>query len=173
MVRAISLRRSRGAFQSSFIPQSRSMGRAWYLVLAVAACSAPKIPLGDPQAEIAAMLRRSAADWNRGDLEGFMGDYARDSLTSYMSGGHVQYGWQALHDRYQAVYFASGKHRDSLAFEEPHVRPLTLDLALATARFALRRGDAVTASGPFTLLLQKRGDRWQILHDHTSADSKP
>src|SRR2546427_6088140 len=68
MVRAISLRRSRGAFQSSFIPQSRSMGRAWYLVLAVAACSAPKVPLGDPQAEIAAMLVRSAADWNRGDL---------------------------------------------------------------------------------------------------------
>src|SRR2546426_2673119 len=82
MVGAISLRRSRGAFQSGFIPQSRSMCRAWYLVLAVAACSAPKVPLGDPQAEIAAMLVRSAADWNRGDLTGFMGDYARDSMTS-------------------------------------------------------------------------------------------
>jgi len=30
----------------------------------------------------------------------------------------------------------------------------------------------VTASGPFTLILQKRGARWQILHDHTSADPK-
>src|SRR2546422_11446362 len=84
MVGAISLRRSRGALQSGFIPQSRSMCRAWYLVLAVAACSAPKVPLGDPQAEIAAMLVRSAADWNRGDLAGFMGDYAKDSMTSYV-----------------------------------------------------------------------------------------
>jgi len=136
------------------------------------ACSAPSIVAGDPQREIAAMLQRSAADWNRGDLAGFMGDYAKDSLTSYVSLGHVQYGWQALYDHYQTAYFASSKRRDSLTFDEVRVRPLTLDLALCTARFQLRRGDSVTASGPFTLLLQKRGDRWLILHDHTSADPK-
>jgi beta-aspartyl-peptidase (threonine type) len=127
---------------------------------------------GDPQVEIAAMLQRSASDWNRGDLAGFMGDYARDSLTSYVNAGHVQYGWQKLYDRYQAVYFAPGKTRDSLAFEEVRVRPLTRELALCTARFKLLRGDSVTASGPFTLLLQKRGERWRILHDHTSADPR-
>jgi ketosteroid isomerase-like protein len=136
------------------------------------ACSAPDVAPGDPQAEIAAMLERSARDWNRGDLAGFMSDYAKDSLTSYVSAGHVQYGWQKLYDRYQTNYFAPGKFRDSLAFAEVRVRPLTRDLALCTARFALRRGDAVTASGPFTLVLQKRGDRWLILHDHTSADPK-
>ena len=119
------------------------------------------------------MLGRSAADWNRGDLAGFMSDYARDSLTSYVSGGHVQYGWQKLFDRYQANHFAPGKSRDSLTFEEVRVRPLTMDLAYATARFLLHRGDSLVASGPFTLILQKLGDRWQILHDHTSADSKP
>jgi len=184
MARAISRRRSRGTFRGcgsqseSYVGATRELQRrdvrgVWCMMaIGVAACAAPKVPLGDPQAEIAAMLRRSAADWNRGDLEGFMGDYARDSLTSYMSGGHVQYGWQALHDRYQAVYFAPGKHRDSLAFAEVRVRPLTLDLALCTARFQLSRGDSVTASGPFTLILQKRGDRWQILHDHTSSDPK-
>jgi ketosteroid isomerase-like protein len=143
------------------------------MVMALAACAAPKVPLGDPQTEIAATLTRSAADWNRGDLSGFMGDYARDSLTSYVSGGHVQYGWQPLYDRYQATYFAPGKSRDSLSFDEIRVRPLTTDLAFATARFLLHRGDSVTASGPFTLILQKRGDRWLILHDHTSADPSP
>src|SRR5207245_10551903 len=51
MAQAISLGRSRGAFQSSFLPKSGSMYRAWYLVLAVAACSAPKVPLGAPHAE--------------------------------------------------------------------------------------------------------------------------
>ena len=119
------------------------------------------------------MLRRSAGAWNRGDLAGFMSDYARDSLTSYVSGGHVQYGWQKLFDRYQATYFAPGKSHDSLTFEEVRVRALTMDLAYATARFQLRRDDSVIASGPFTLILQKQGDRWQILHDHTSSDAKP
>ena len=138
----------------------------------VISCSAPKQRLGDPQQEIGAMLQRSASDWNRGDLDGFMSDYAKDSLTSYVAGAHVQYGWQPLYDRYQKNYFAPGKSRDSLAFEELRVRALTLDLAYATARFKLSRGDSVVASGPFTLVLQRRGEHWQILHDHTSADPK-
>ena len=149
------------------------MRRASYVVLAmIAACSAPKQRLGDPQQEIGAMLQRSAADWNRGDLDGFMSDYAKDSLTSYMAGAHVQYGWQPLYDRYHQSYFAPGKFRDSLSFDELRVRALTLDLAYATARFTLSRGDSVVASGPFTLVLQKRGEHWQILHDHTSSDPK-
>src|SRR5439155_81677 len=104
-----------------------------------------KLPLGDPQAEIAQMLAHSAANWNAGDLAAFMSDYARDSLTSYVTGGHVQYGWQPLYDHYQAAYFAPGKTRDSLTFEEVRVRPLTLDLALCTARFVLHHGGAVAA----------------------------
>jgi ketosteroid isomerase-like protein len=138
----------------------------------VMACSAPKIPLGNPSEEIAAMLQRSASDWNHGDLAGFMSDYAHDSLTSYMSAGHIQYGWQALYDRYQANYFAPGKARDSLSFDELHVRVLTPDFAYATARFKLSRRDSVVASGPFTLILQRQGDRWRILHDHTASDPK-
>jgi ketosteroid isomerase-like protein len=136
------------------------------------ACSAPREKLGNPSQEIAAMLQRSAADWNRGDLAGFMSDYAKDSLTSYMSNGHVQYGWQPLYDRYQRNYFAAGKSRDSLSFDELRVRVLTPDLAYATARFKLSRGDSVVASGPFTLVLQRQGDRWRILHDHTASDPK-
>jgi ketosteroid isomerase-like protein len=137
------------------------------------ACAVPKVSTGDPRTEVAATLARSANDWNRGDLDGFMSDYAKDSLTGYVTGGHVQYGWQPMYDRYQAAYFAPGKSRDSLSFEEIRVRPLTMDLALATARFQLHRGDSLVASGPFTLILQKRGDRWLILHDHTSPDSRP
>ena len=149
------------------------MRRLGWSILALAACAAPSVPVGDPRAEIAASLARSASDWNRGDLDAFMGDYAKDSLTGYVTGGHVQYGWQAMYDHYQEAYFAPGKSRDSLSFEEIRVRALTMDLAFATARFQLHRGDSLVASGPFTLILQKRGQRWLILHDHTSSDPKP
>ncbi len=143
------------------------------LMVLAAACAAPKVPTGSPQQEITAALTRSASDWNRGDLDGFMSDYAKDSTVSYVTAGHVQYGWQPLYDHYKATYFAPGKSRDSLSFVDVRVQPLTMDLAFATARFELHRGDSLTASGPFTLILQKRGPRWQILHDHTSADPKP
>ncbi len=151
------------------------MHRAWALAAVLAGCAAPNTSVsgGDSTAEITAMLTRSAADWNRGDLAGFMGDYAKDSTTSYVTGGHVQYGWQPLYDHYQQTYFAPGKSRDSLTFEEVHVRRLSSDIAFATARFRLLRRDSTVGSGPFTIILQKQGDRWQILHDHTSADPKP
>jgi ketosteroid isomerase-like protein len=145
----------------------------WCAAALAAACAAPKVPTGDPAQEIAATLARSAGDWNRGDLDGFMSDYVKDSTVSYVTGGHVQYGWQPLYDHYQADYFAPGKSRDSLSFVDIRVRALTMDLAFTTARFELHRGDSLVASGPFTLILQKRGDRWLILHDHTSADPKP
>ena len=148
--------------------------RSWCgIAVLAAACAAPKVPTGNPEQEITAALTRSASDWNRGDLDGFMSDYAKDSTTSYVTAGHVQYGWQPLYDHYNSGYFAPGKSRDSLSFVEVRVRPLTMDLAFATARYQLHRGDSLVSSGPFTLILQKRGARWLILHDHTSADPKP
>lgn len=150
------------------------MRRTWYVMLAAgAACAAPQQAPENPGAAISAMLARSAADWNRGDLAGFMSDYANDSLTTYVSQGHLLHGWQALYDRYQKAYFAPGKVRDSLAFEEVHVRPLGPDAALCSARFKLLRANVVTASGPFTLVLERRAGRWYIVHDHTSSDPTP
>ena len=148
--------------------------RGWPLALgAVAMLACDVDTAGDPQAEILATLTRSAADWNRGDLNGFMSDYLQDSSLSFVSGRGVLYGWQALFDRYERAFFQPGAPRDSLTFTNLAVRPLDDDLALATARFQLNRGDSVVASGPFTLILEKRGARWLIIHDHSSSDPKP
>lgn len=152
------------------------MRAIWYVVWCAAllpACRPSDNAAADPTADIQDMLGRSAAAWNRGDLAGFMDDYVRDSLTSFVSGRGVVYGWQTLHDRYYASYFAAGKSRDSLAFEQVRARPLGPDAALATARFALHRGDSVVASGPFTLVLRRDDGRWRIVHDHTSSDPTP
>lgn len=116
-----------------------------------------------------AQFARSAAAWNRGDLDSFMSDYVRDSLTSFVSGGHLHHGYDFIRNRY-APRFAPGAQRDSLRFEEFSVRPVTGDFALVSARYILYRNGAVTASGPFTLLMQHRPEGWKILHDHSSSD---
>lgn len=121
------------------------------------------------QAEIEQVFDRSARDWNAGDLDGFMSDYAREDSTSYISRGQVRYGF----DRIRAAYasrFAPGAARDSLRFENLAARPLGDAHALVTARFILHRGDSTTASGPFTVVMERRADGWKILHDHTSTD---
>lgn len=139
----------------------------------LAACAAPAARTPDATVEVTALLAASAGAWNRGDLAAFMADYANDSTLSYVSGGHFISGWQALHDRYYQSFFAPGKTHDSLAYENLAVRALAPDVALATARFRLLRGDSTVSSGPFTLVLQRRGGRWLIVHDQTASDPTP
>lgn len=143
------------------------MMRMTLVVVALAACSGPAPD--DPTPAIERMLLASAAAWNRGDLEAFLDDYLRDSTTSFVSAGRVHYGWDWIRDNY-APSFAPDAARDSLRFEDPAARPLGRDHALATARFVLFRGDSITASGPFTLILRRSERGWKIVHDHTSRD---
>ena len=122
-------------------------------------------------AEFEAQFQASAAAWNSGNLDAFMADYARDSLTTYMGRRAPVYGWSTIRSQYEPS-FRPGARRDSLRFEGLAARALSPTLALVTARFILHRGDSVTASGPFTLVMERRPDGWKILHDHTSTDPR-
>lgn len=149
------------------------------IVAAAAACRASSQPPATPdpaaglglKREITAQFARSADDWNRGDLEGFLSDYAPDSNTTFVDGFRARRGFGWIRDNY-APRFSPGARRDSLHFEEIEIRPLSPYLALVTARFVLERVGKVTASGPFTLVMEHRPDGWKILHDHTSSDPR-
>jgi uncharacterized protein (TIGR02246 family) len=154
------------------------MVRAIPLALALlVACSSPP-PSPPPLQDRAALtssfqeqFARSADAWNRGDLDAFLSDYAADGLTSFVSGGHLHQGMDFIRQHY-APRFAPGASRDSLRFEEFDVRPLSPTLSLVTARFILHNTEGTTASGPFTLVMERRSDGWKILHDHTSTDAR-
>jgi ketosteroid isomerase-like protein len=121
--------------------------------------------------QMVTQLERAASDWNRGDLESFLSDYAPESTTTFVDGRRARHGFDFIRENY-APRFAPGARRDSLRFEEVEVRPLSSTLALVTARFILHRGGTVTASGPFTLVMEQRPEGWKILHDHSSSDPR-
>ena len=146
------------------------------LALLVACSSPPPSPQSLPDraaltSSFQQQFSRSADAWNRGDLDAFLSDYAQDSLTSYVSAGHLVKGIDVIRSHYEPR-FAPGATRDSLRFEEFDVRPLSPTLALLTARFILYNTGGTTASGPFTLVMERRSDGWKILHDHTSTDAR-
>jgi ketosteroid isomerase-like protein len=120
---------------------------------------------------ITAQLERAAGDWNRGDLEGFLSDYAAESTTTYVDGRRPRAGIDFIRSTY-ASRFSPGADRGTLHFEEVQVRPLSGTLALVTARFVLQRRSGINAAGPFTLVMERRGTEWKILHDHTSSDPR-
>jgi ketosteroid isomerase-like protein len=120
---------------------------------------------------ISAQLERSASDWNRGDLNAFLSDYAPESTTTFVDGRRARAGIDFIRGVY-APRFSPGARRDSLHFEELEVRPLSATLALVTARYILQSKADVTASGPFTLVMERRQEGWKILHDHSSSDPR-
>lgn len=132
----------------------------------VAACGDPAVP-ADPAADIAAMLDQSAVAWNQGDLDGFMASYLDDSATVFVTADSAHQGFGWIRARY-APRFAPGALRDSLRFERIDTRALGPEYAVATAQYVLVRGDSVTATGPFTIVLRRTPDGWKIIHDHTS-----
>jgi beta-aspartyl-peptidase (threonine type) len=155
--------------------------RAMVLVtIVLAACrgSARPTPAPGPGPDSAALTRlitaqleRSAVDWNRGDLDGFLSDYAPESTTTFIDGRRARQGIDFIRGIY-APRFSPGARRDSLHFEEVQVRGLSPMLAVVTARFVLQRGSEITASGPFTLVMERRPEGWKILHDHSSSDPR-
>ena len=122
---------------------------------------------GGAEQEVRRVLEKQVAEWNAGNLAGFMETYERSGSTRFASGGDVLFGWQTVFDRSRGKY--GGKDTmGTLRMSDIDVQVLGPDSALAFGRWHLKRqgGDS---SGLYTLLLRKTPEGWRIVHDHTSA----
>jgi ketosteroid isomerase-like protein len=126
---------------------------------------------GTVQGIVRGILEQQAQDWNDGNVEKFMRGYYQSDSTRFASGGDVSIGWKAVLERYKQKYpnrAAMGK----LTFSDIDVTVLSPDAALAFGRWQLQREND-NPSGLFTLLFRNTTDGWRIVHDHTSAATKP
>jgi ketosteroid isomerase-like protein len=117
------------------------------------------------EARLVPMLVATAANWNKGDLEGFIAPYG-DSATYMTVDGPVHRADMRRH--YETKYFAPGVQRQTLHYEQLSVRPLGDHYALMTGRYVLDGGAAPPRTGWFTLVWGETPDGWRILHDHSS-----
>lgn len=111
-------------------------------------------------------MAAQVAAWNRGDIDGFMGGYARSETTEFVSGDKLTRGWQVVCDRYRKKYDTPEK-MGRLTFSDVKITLLSGDAAIVLGRWQLvRRGDK--PHGLFTLLFRRTPVGWRIVHDHTS-----
>jgi len=122
---------------------------------------------GAAEREIRNVLAAQVAAWNRGDVNGYMGGYARGNSAEFVSGDRLTRGWQTVRDRYARKYNSREK-MGTLTFSELSIVPLSADAAFVTGRWALAR-KSDKPHGRFTLLFRRTTDGWRIVHDHTSA----
>lgn len=115
------------------------------------------------------MLHASAEAWTRGDLDGFLGDYAEDA-TFVGSSGLIE-GRERIREGYVRGYWRDGTPPDGLRFRELEIRTVGSEAAVAVGRYELYDRDtgASTDSGLFSLTLRRIGTTWKIVHDHSSA----
>jgi ketosteroid isomerase-like protein len=143
-----------------------------YVITAVvlSALAGSSVNAASPSAaekEIRNVLTAQVAAWNRGDVDGYMGGYARGNSTEFVSGDRLTRGWRTVRDRYVRKYNSREK-MGTLTFSELNIVPLSGDAAFVTGAWALaRKGDK--PHGRFTLFFRRTADGWRIVHDHTSA----
>ncbi len=126
------------------------------------------------QFQLSDELKKNATAWNRGDLDGFLANYVATDDFSYVSGGQIVKGFDALKERYVKRYGDSPESMGKLSFSDIDVWRLGEDRALLVGRWKLNREDAAekrTDDGVFTLVMVKDGTDWKIFHDHTSLSS--
>ncbi len=135
-------------------------GALWLTIIVTAAAA------DDPAI---AVIQRSAADWNRGDIEAFVQSYEDSPETTFVGAG-MSHGTSNILNRYRHNY-PDQWHMGKLTFSDLQPRPLTSSLAIVTGRFTLERAEEAggRSSGVFTLVLRKGSAGWRIIHDHTSS----
>ena len=119
--------------------------------------------------DIRAMMEKSQANWNRGDLAAFAADYEDSPDTTFVGKDVTRGGTAAVLARYQAHY-PNREAMGTLTYSELSIRVLAPDIVLATGKFSLQRTAAGggDASGRFTLVIRKTPKGWKIIHDHSS-----
>jgi beta-aspartyl-peptidase (threonine type) len=110
------------------------------------------------------------ADWNKGDLDAFLGGYWNSPKVVFQSGGNRFDGWEALRQRYRRRYREEGRAMGQLEFSGLEIERLGAEAALARGRWRLTMPDGTKPGGLFTVIFRKLPDGWKIIHDHTSAD---
>lgn len=106
--------------------------------------------------------------WNAGDIDGFVKSY-KDSPETIFIGKQVSKGYQQILDDYRHN-FTTRASMGNLVYSEIEVTELSDTFAICTGRYHLDRPrkEGGPADGLFSLVLEKTGEGWKIVLDHTT-----
>lgn len=121
---------------------------------------------GVVERELITLLEAQRDAWNRGNIEEFLAPYWNSEKLTFSSGGEVRRGFNATRERYLKTY-PDRKAMGVLEFSDLEVTELGTQSAMVLGTWKLTR-DAGPLGGNFTLVVQRLGGEWKIIHDHTS-----
>jgi ketosteroid isomerase-like protein len=139
------------------------------LALALASPLAAAAQGSPDSAAIVAIMDKSVADWNRGDIDAFATSY-KDSPDILFIGHSISRGYAQMVATYKKSY-STREQMGTLSFSQLEVQPLDAHFATVTGHFHLERTAAGggNANGYFLLVFEKTPAGWKIVRDDTTA----
>ena len=116
--------------------------------------------------EITAMLSAQVAQWNKGNVDGYMKGYWENDSLLFIGSSGPRYGYRATLKRYKEAY-PDAAHMGTLTSVVMSMERLSPEYYFIVGTWALKRS-AGDVSGSYTLLLRKIKGKWVIVCDHSS-----
>lgn len=117
------------------------------------------------EAAIRAVLDKQVAEWNKGNIDGYMQGYWDNDSLVFIGRKGPKYGYNTTLENYKKAYpdaAAMGK----LSFANLKFERLSNEYYYVMGGWSLQREDS--PGGYFTLLFRKINGKWVIVSDHTS-----
>jgi len=115
--------------------------------------------------EIIKDMEDAAADWNKGNLDGYVALY--DSTATMMTrDGRIGLG--DIKDVFVKYYFDGKMPKQQLAYDHYELTMLGENYVLLTGRFILQANSKLPQRiGIFSVIFVHRADGWKLIHDHS------
>ena len=130
------------------------------------------LPLGDEQ-QIEYLISEMLGAWQIGDTDRMHKDYADDVIFVNSAWAPPVFGWAS----YLPLYQAQRARMQQVRMDRINTFTKVVgNFAWACYQWdfsAVVDGQPTAARGQTTLILEKRGDHWLIVHNHTSLASTP
>lgn len=118
-----------------------------------------------------AALDRKVAAWNKNELQKVLDAYDNSAELSVLSSGKDLYGKENMIKRYQGWYGKDPRLMGTIGYSELKSVKLGGNSILLTGHYSLDEPNEKPAQGVFTLVYEKRGSAWKIVHEHLSKSN--
>jgi ketosteroid isomerase-like protein len=112
------------------------------------------------------MLSKQVAEWNKGNIEGYMKGYWKNDSLVFIGKNGPNYGYKKTLARYKKAY-PDARAMGQLTSTLLRFERLSDSYYFVIGKWHLARKDG-DLSGAFTLLLKKKNNEWVIVVDHSS-----
>ncbi len=140
------------------------MRHTWLTILTIVLISSCT-SAGNEEAAIKHVLDRQVAEWNKGNIDGYMQGYWNNDSLLFIGRKGPKYGYTTTLENYKKAY-PDAATMGKLSFSNLKFKKLSGEYYYVTGGWSLEREDS--PGGYFTLLFQKVNGKWVIIADHTS-----